>query len=185
MENNHIKKNLYLRNLSFSLKKKFLHHKKTSNMTSLLKNLFTNKYLYNHRNLSLFLFNSMFLENLQRQSFSIIHTICFSFSPVNTFLYVLDSLGRLKFKYSAGFLGFKGKQKKNRLKILYSFLKELRKLRVSVLRNKPISLIFNNVDFYKYFLVKKLKNFFYITLLKNYQIQPYNGCRKKKRLRKK
>lgn len=182
---NNIKKSIFLWMLSLSLKKKLLYRKEMFNMILKLKNLFVNKSVYNHKRLSLFLLNSLFLKSLEKQSFSIMYIIYFSFSSTNTFLYVIDSLGNLKFQYSAGLMGFKGKQKQNRLKILHSFLKELRKLKMSVLKNKPIALIFNHVDFYKYFLVKKLKKFFFIRLLKNYQIQAYNGCRKKKRLRKK
>lgn len=174
-----IKKNLFLWILSLSLKKKLLYRKEIFNITLKLKNLFVNKIAHNYKKLSLF------LKNSQKQSFSIMYILYFSFSSVNTFLNVIDSLGNLKFQYSAGLMGFTGKQKQNRLKILHSFLKELRKLKISVLKNKPIALIFNQVDFYKYFLVKKLKKFFFIRLLKNYQIQAYNGCRKKKRLRKK
>jgi hypothetical protein len=176
---NNIKKSLFLWMLSLSLKKKLLYRKEMFNMILKLKNLFVNKSAYNYKRLSLF------LESSQKQSFSIMYIICFSFSSANTFLHVIDSLGNLKFQYSAGLMGFKGKQKQNRLKILHSFLKELRRLKISVLKNKPIALIFNHIDFYKYFLVKKLKKFFFIRLLKNYQIQAYNGCRKKKRLRKK
>lgn len=176
---NNIKKSLFLWMLSLSLKKKLLYRKEMFNMTLKLKNLFVNNSVYNHKRLSLF------LKSSQKQTFSVMYIICFSFSSANTFLYVIDSLGNLKFQYSAGLMGFKGKQKQNRLKILYSFLKELRKLKISVLKNRPIALIFNHVDFYKYFIVKKLKKFFTIRLFKNYQIQAYNGCRKKKRLRKK
>ena len=182
---NNIKKNLFLWILSLSLKNKLLYHKKTFYTTSKLKNLFVNKYNSNHKKFSLFVLNSLFLNNSQKQSFSIMYILYFSFSSVNTFLYVTDSLGNLKAKYSAGMLGFKGKQKQSRLKILHSFFKELRKLKISRLKNKPMALILNNVDFYKYFLVKNLKKIFYVRLLKSYQIQAYNGCRKKKQLRKK
>lgn len=185
MMKNNIKKVSFLENLSLSLKKKLYYRKEINQMTLKLESLFTASSGSNSKKLSLFLLNLTSLENSSKQSFAVMYIICFSFSPVNTYLHVTDSLGNLQFQYSAGSMGFKGKQKKSRFQILRSFLKELRKLKISVLKNKPIGLIFNNVDSYKYFLVKKLKRFFLIRLIKNYQTHAYNGCRKKKRLRKK
>lgn len=174
---------LFLTNLSLSLKKKILFCKKTSNLTIKLKNSLMDK--QNSKKLSLFFTNSMFLENLRIRSFAVVYIIHFYFSSVNTFLYITDSLGNLKFRYSAGLMGFKGKQKKNRASVLKSFFKELRKLKVSVLKNKVIALNLTNVSFYKYFIVKKLKKLFFIRFVKSYQMHAYNGCRKRKRLRKK
>jgi ribosomal protein S11 len=168
---------------NLSLQKKIFYRKEIDDIALKLKNSLTDK--QSHKRLSLSLINSTFLENTNKESFSIVYIIHFSFSPVNTFLYITDSLGNLKFRYSAGCMGFKGKQKKSRLQVLNKFFKELRKLKISVLKNKSIALNFNNVGFYKYFIVKNLKNFFFIKFIKNYQIHAYNGCRKKKRLRKK
>lgn len=174
---------LFLINLSLSLKKKILHHKKTNNMILKLKNSLTDKQANKKLNMSLI--KSAYLETLTKQSFGIVYAIHFFFSSINTFLYVTDSSGALKFKYSAGLMKFKGKQKKNRYLVLKSFFKELRKLKISILKNKTVSLNLTNVGSYKYFIAKKVKKLFIIKFIKSYQVHAYNGCRKKKRLRKK
>ena len=114
----------------------------------------------------------------------LVYTIYFSFSTVNTFLYITDALGNLKFRYSAGLVNFKGKQKKSRIQVLNRFFRELKKLKISTLKNSPIALHLNNVGFYKYLIVKNLKKDFFIRFIKSYQIYSFNGCRKKKKLRK-
>ena len=172
---------LFKKNLS--LRKQFFYRKKVNNMIIKLKSLLTDKQAY--KKLSLSLVNSRSLENLNKQNFPVVYIIHFVFSPVNTFFYVTDSSGNLKVKYSAGSMGFKGKQKRSRLQVLNSFFIEIWKLKTSVLKNKSIAVNFNNVGFYKYFIVKNLKKFFFIKFFKNYQTHAYNGCRKKKRLRKK
>lgn len=180
---NNIKFSLFLANLSLSLKKKILYHKKTSDVILKLKNSLS--YKQAHKQLSLSILNSPLLESLTMRSFGVVYIIHFYFSSINTFLYVTDSSGTLKFKYSAGLMKFKGKQKKSRFLVLKSFFRELRKIKTSILKNKAVALNFTNVGSYKYFIVKKLKKLFYIRFIKNYQIHAYNGCRKRKRLRKK
>ena len=172
---------LFIKNLS--LRKQFFYRKKVKNMITKLKNSLTDKQA--HKKLSLSLIKSTYLENLNKQNFPVVYIIHFFFSPVNTFFYVTDSSGNLKARYSAGSMGFKGKQKRSRLQVLNSFFIEIWKLKKSVLKNKSIAVNFNNVGSYKYFIVKNLKSFFFIKFLKNYQTHAYNGCRKKKRLRKK
>ena len=113
-----------------------------------------------------------------------LYSICFSFSSVNTFLYVTDALGVLKYRYSAGLLNFKGKAKKSRFQILKMFFKELRKLKISLLKNKPILLSLENVGSYRHLIVRNLKKNFFIRIVNNRQTHPYNGCRKKKKSRK-
>ena len=113
------------------------------------------------------------------------YSFYFSFSTVNTFLYITDALGNLKYHYSAGLVSFKGKLKKSRIQVLNRFFKELKKLKINILKNKPIALHLNNVGFYRYFIIKNLKKNFFIRFIKNYLIYSYNGCRRKKKLRKK
>ena len=174
---------LFLNNLSLSLKKKITYRNKAEYIVSKLKDSLSDKQA--HKKLSLAISNSKALENSTKRNFAIVYIIHFYFSSVNTFLYVTDSLGNLKFRYSAGLMGFKGKQKRSRSSILKSFFMELRKLKISILKNKAITLHLTNVGFYKFFIVKKLKKLFFIRFIKNYQMHSYNGCRKKKRLRKK
>ena len=112
------------------------------------------------------------------------YIINFSFSPTNTFLYITDVSGNLKFHYSAGLLEFRGKQKKIRIVILRSFFKVLKQLKFGLLGNKPLALHLNNVGFYKYYIVRKLKKYFFIRVIKSYELYSFNGCRKKKKVRK-
>lgn len=114
----------------------------------------------------------------------ILYSVCFSFSAVNSFLYVTDASGKLKYSYSAGLFQFKGKSKKNRYLVLKLFFKELYKLKMSCLKNKPISVFLNNVGSYKYRIIKQLKKSFFIKVVKNFQTHSYNGCRHKKKARK-
>ena len=173
----------FLSNLSLSLKKKVVYRKKADNVISKLKTSLIDKQA--NKKLSLLVSNSKVLENLTKRSIAVVYIIHFYFSSINTFLYVTDSLGNLKFIYSAGLVGFKGKQKKSRPSVLKTFFKELRKLKTNILKNKVVSVHLTNVGFYKYFIIKKLKKLFLIRFIKSYQLHSYNGCRKRKRLRKK
>lgn len=181
MKNNIAKKNILLSN--FSLKKKSLYSKKTNNLIIKLKNLLNEKQQYK-KNLNSLSKTYQNLHSLKKVGSVVVFTIYFSFSPVNTFLYITDALGNLKFRYSAGLLEFKGKQKKSRLQVLNRFFIELKKLKITVLKNKPIALHLNNVGSYKYLIIKNIKNFFFVRFIKSYQKYPFNGCRKKKQLRK-
>lgn len=120
----------------------------------------------------------------KKKGYIVLYSICFSFSPVNTFLYITDAQGRLKFRYSAGLLSVKGKAKKSRFQILKLFFKELRKLKVNLLKTKPIALNLENVGPYKHLIVRHLKKKFFIRIVNNRQTHSYNGCRKKKKSRK-
>lgn len=157
------------------IKKKSAYLKKVTKYISQLKTSINEK--QNYKKLS------SLAEN-KKKGFIVLYSICFSFSSVNTFLYVTDALGNLKYKYSAGLLSFKGKAKKSRFQILKMFFKELRKLKVSLLKNKPIALNLDNVGSYRHLIVRHLKNKFFIRIVNNHQTHPYNGCRKKKKSRK-
>jgi ribosomal protein S11 len=175
MENN-VKKSLFLSNTS--LKKKSFYYKKMKNSISKLKGLLNEKQQYKKFN------TQPFVTENQKSGFVIVYVIHFSFSATNTFLHITDIFGNLKFCYTAGLVNFKGKQKKSRIQVLTRFLRELRKLKISTLKDKPVALHLNNVGSYKYFIIKNLKKNFFIRLIKSYETYAYNGCRKKKRLRK-
>ena len=177
---NNTEKNSFLSNLS--LEKKYIYSKKIIDSIYKLKNSLSDKQKY--KKLS-FLPEKYLSTNDKKKSGSVlVYTIYFSFSTVNTFLYITDALGNLKFRYSAGLVNFKGKQKKSRIQVLNRFFRELKKLKISTLKNSPIALHLNNVGFYKYLIVKNLKKDFFIRFIKSYQIYSFNGCRKKKKLRK-
>jgi len=176
--NNISNKNLFLSNLS--LKKKSSYSNSIRSCIVNVKKLLSDK----QKTTSLSLLETSSLKTKPQNDFSISYIIYFSFSPTNTFLYVTDSLGNLKSRYSAGSVEFKGKQKKVRILVLTRFLRELRKLKISMLKTKPIALHLHNVGFYKYFIIKNIKKYFFIRLIKSYSIYSYNGCRRKKQLRK-
>lgn len=178
MENS-LRKNLFLGNLS--LKKKSSYHKKIKNSILKLKDLLNNK--QQHKKLNSLVLKPRTSEK-QNSGLVIVYIIYFSFSATNTFLHITDIYGNLKFRYSAGLVDFKGKQKKSRVQVLTRFLRELRKLKISTLKNKPIAVHLSNVGSYKYFIIKNLKKNFFVRLIKSYETYSYNGCRKKKRLRK-
>ena len=166
------------------LKKKSVHFKKVTKYISKLKvTLNKNQDL---KRVNLLLEKKLTKNNFinKKKGFIVLYSICFVFSSVNTFLYVTDSLGNLKFQFSAGLLDFKGKAKKSRFQVLKMFFKELRKLKISLLKNKPILLVLENVGSYRHLIVRNLKKKFFIRIVNNFQTHPYNGCRKKKKSRK-
>lgn len=170
---------LFLSNIS--LKKKSLYYKKINNSILKLKDVLNEKQQY--KKLDSFISKPVIREK-QSNNFILVYIIHFSFSATNTFLHITDTFGNLKFQYSAGLVDFKGKQKKSRVQVLTRFLRELRKIKISVLKDKPVALHLNNVGSYRYFIIKNLKKFFFIRLIKNFETYSYNGCRQKKRLRK-
>lgn len=180
------KSSLFLSN-NIRLKKKSVYSKKVIKSIDQLKSLLNEKQNYKKSNIFLSkknIIGSDTAVKLKKKGSVVLYTICFSFSAVNTFLYVIDATGTLKFRYSAGLLNFKGKLKKRRFQILKLFFKELRKLKISFLKNKPVALHLENVGSYRYLIVRNLKRNFFIRIIKNYQVHSYNGCRKKKKLRK-
>jgi ribosomal protein S11 len=177
---------------SNNLKQKSVYSKKVINYTSQLKVFLDEKEKY--KKLNSFLEkadNCNFMQTTQarpvlkgKKGPILLYSICFSFTAVNSFLYITDTSGKLRFSYSAGLFDFKGKSKKSRFLVLKSFFKELHKLKISIIKNKPISLFLNNVGSYRYRIIKHLKKSFFIKVVKNFQTHPYNGCRYKKKSRK-
>lgn len=187
MKNSSIDKSFLFSANSIRLKKKNCYFSKLSDYSLELDNFLTEKQRY--KKLPLVLKNRSSLISgsnsvLPQKGVFIVYSVCFSFTAWNTFLYVIDVLGHLKFSSSAGSLNFKGKTKRNRFQVLKLFFRELRKLKLSFLKSHPVSLQLNNVGSYKRLIVRNLKKKLYIKIIKNYQIYSYNGCRKKKKLRK-
>merc|ERR1711933_215456 len=117
-------------------------------------------------------------------SFVIMYIVSIVFSKTNTLLHVMDYSGRLKFFYSAGSFNYAGKIKKARSVVFKKFYRVLVS-KLKFLKNKPISLHLTNVGPNKFWIVKKLKKRLFIKIVKNFSSYPYNGCRKKKVVRKK
>lgn len=114
----------------------------------------------------------------------VMYIIDISFSRSNTFLHVLDFAGNLKFFCSAGYFNYSGKSKRSRLTILKEFYRILL-LKLKFLKGRPVALHLKNVGSYKFRIIKKLKKKFFIKIIRNFNLYPHNGCRKKKIRRKK
>lgn len=125
-----------------------------------------------------------FNNKINDRNLMLMYIINISFLKANTMIHVSDIKGNIKLFYSAGSVGLTGKQKKKRriatLKLIALLLKK-----ATFLKNKPIALHLNNVNFYKKLILNKLKHKLYIRLIKTFNQSPYNGCRKKKIRRKK
>lgn len=126
---------------------------------------------------------------LQRKSSAyettnIIFIINISFLKANTFVHVSNAKGETLIFFSAGQVNLKGKQKKNR-KIAINKLLALLNKKANFIGKHPIAVHLNNVKSYKFTIVNKLKQFYWVKILKSFNQTPYNGCRKSKIRRKK
>ena len=135
---------------------------------------------YKSLNSNLFLKNKNFIKSNNL----VTYIIYISFSRANTLLHVMNSSGILKFSCSAGNLSYKGNSKKARVLVLKSMINLLIR-KVKFLRHKFIALHLKNVKFMRFWIVKRFKKKFFIQTVKNFNLYPYNGCRKKKVRRKK
>ena len=133
----------------------------------------------NYKNLNAKKLNAEFDNN---QDLVVMYIINISFLKANTTIHISDIKGNMKLFYSAGSVGLAGKQKKNR-RIAVSKLISLLLKKSTFLKNKPIALHLNNVNFYRNLIVGKLKRTLYIRVIKGFNQTPYNGCRKKKQRR--
>lgn len=122
-------------------------------------------------------------ENIP-QDLMVMYIINISFLKANTTIQVSDVEGNLKLFYSAGSVGLSGKQKRKR-RIAVIKLISLLIRKTNFLDKKPVALHLNNVNFYQNLIVNKLKQTFYIKVIKSFNQTPYNGCRKRKVRRKK
>jgi ribosomal protein S11 len=114
----------------------------------------------------------------------VMYIIDISFSKKNTLLHISDCSGNVKFFYSAGSFEQKGKGKVSRATVLRKFYRVLLS-KFRFLKRVPVAVHFKNSDSNMLWFLKKLKKKFFITVVKNFNLSPYNGCRKKKIRRKK
>lgn len=115
---------------------------------------------------------------------NIFYIINISFLKANTFVHVSNTKGETLIFFSAGQVNLKGKQKKNRKFAVNKLLSLLNK-KASFIGKQPIAVHLNNVKSYKFTIANKLKQFYWIRILKSFNQIPYNGCRKSKIRRKK
>lgn len=102
----------------------------------------------------------------------------------NTVINVTDIKGNLKFSQTSGSIKLTGKQKVKQPIALVKLLKVLI-LKTKFLTNQPIALHLKNITrYYKLFIIFMVKKKFFIKLIKDYNLQPHNGCRPKKIKRK-
>ena len=160
-----------------NLKKQYIRRLlKTIDILNSIKNKF-------YQSLFFFFYNNFFLLE-QNQNFLISYIVCFYFSTSNTLLQITDALGNSKLFCSAGLLDFKGKQKISRKFVLNQFFNVLSLSKSKFLKNNPIILHFKNVGSNKFLIIKKLKQNFFIKSIKTFELNAYNGCRKRKNRRK-
>jgi ribosomal protein S11 len=119
-----------------------------------------------------------------KNDYLVVYIIDISFSETNTLLHVTDFAGNLEFFCSAGSLNYKGKQKKLRF-LVFRDLFRILVSKLTFLKGKPVALHLKNVGSNKFWIIKKLKTKFFIKVVRNFNLYPFNGCRKKKMRRKK
>lgn len=113
----------------------------------------------------------------------VIFIITIRYTRVNTLLSVSNSKGVLRFFGSSGQF-FSGRQKKSKISVIKKFLKLLLS-NLNFLKKKPIALHLNNVTFNKFWIIRRLRKKLFIKTIKICNVFPHNGCRKKKKKRKK
>lgn len=167
-----------------SISKTLLHFKKKINYTNTLSNKIV---LLNNLILSDY-FKSLYIKKQSvkkhKKNFLVMNVITISFLKANTTIHVSDIKGNVNFFYNAGSVNLTGKQKKRRVVVLFRLLKLLLNNSFS-LSKKPIALHFNNVTRYKYLIIKKLKEKFFIKVIREFNQVAYNGCRQPKIRRRK
>merc|ERR1711862_14107 len=162
---------------SIQLKKKFI--------KKLVKSISILKCLKNHFYQSLHFFLSNNCLSKYKKDFLVSYIIYFCFSLSNTILHISDASGNLKLSCSAGIIDLQGKQKVVRRLALTRFFNILFLAKSRFLKKNPVALHFKNVNgSNKFLIVKKLKKKFFIKTIKTFDLDAYNGCRKKKERRK-
>jgi len=136
-----------------------------------------------HQSLHFFLSNNYLFK--YKKDYFVSYVIHFCFSLSNTVLHISDATGNLKISCSAGLIDLQGKQKVVRRLALTRFFNILSLAKSKFLKKNPVALHFKNVNSSNRFLiVKKLKQKFFIRIIKTFDLNAYNGCRKKKERRK-
>lgn len=136
-----------------------------------------------YQSLHFFLSNNYLLQ--YKKDFLVSYVIYFCFSMSNTVLHISDATGNLKISCSAGLIDLQGKQKVVRRLALTRFFNILYLAKSKFLKKKPVAIHFKNVNnSNKFLIVKKLKKKFFIKIIKTFDLNAYNGCRKKKIRRK-
>lgn len=123
-------------------------------------------------------------KHFKEENFLIVYIITITFLQANTSINVSDIKGNVKLSFTSGSVNLIGKQKRNRVKSVSRLIALLSK-KATFLKNCPVSIHLHNVSSHKSLILSKLKNSFFIRLVKSFNQSPYNGCRKRKVRRKK
>ena len=132
-------------------------------------------------------FNSSLISliNKGNKNFLVTYIINITFLRANTMIHVSDSKGNVKLFYTAGSVNLSGKHKRRRIVAVFRILKLLYK-RASFLYGKSIAVHLNNVKKrHKFIIIKRLRQKFFVKVVRDFNQVPYNGCRKAKIRRKK
>jgi len=163
---------------SITLKKQYI-NKLKKNINNLQFNKQKNyKYLYSN------IFKNMDNHKLYQENL-IVYIIDITFSKSNTLIHLMDTSGKIIFFCSAGSLNFKGKNNKKRRFLVFRAMYNIILTKFKFIKRYSIALHLKNVGSSKSWIIRKLKSKFFIKVVKNFTLFPYNGCRKKKVRRKK
>jgi ribosomal protein S11 len=167
---------VYLNNILNNINVKKQYIKKLQNKVFLL----NDSKEKNYKNLSLMLKNK---SDVSEKSI-IKYIISISFSRTNTLLHVTDAYGTLKFFCSSGYIQYKGKSKKSRF-VIFRDLYRILVSKLKFLKGQPVAVHLKNVGSLKFLVLRRLKKKFFVQIIRNFNVYPHNGCRKKKMRRKK
>ena len=125
-----------------------------------------------------------FPKPIYKEKILVKYVLDISFLKTNTFMHLTDCSGRIKFFYSTGLLNYTGKQKLSRVLILRKFYKVLVS-HLKFFKNQPVAIHLKNTEFKIFWFLRKLKKKMYIVVVKHFNLNSYNGCRRRKVKRKK
>ena len=114
----------------------------------------------------------------KKNNFIILYTLEIFFSNSNTYMYIYNLLGNLKFFCSAGRFFYKGKNKKARILILTNIIFILIKKLKFIKKNLILRL--KNTRTKQNWIIKKLKNKNFVKTIICLNLYSHNGCKKKK-----
>ena len=149
------------------------------------KNLYINKLKAELADLNLIQNANVDNSNKMNNNLIVSHIVNITFSRTNTLINFMDFSGKLIFYYSAGKVRCTGKSKKVRKLVLKALFQRLfLRLDHLDLANHPIALHLKNVGYNTSWIIKRLKKKLFITVIKIYAPTVYNGCRKRKLIKK-
>lgn len=108
------------------------------------------------------------------------YIINIKFSETNTFVNITDINGNPRISLSSGRVSLTGKQKTHQPAALIKIFKIMFS-KIKFLSTKPVALHFIKAKrFHLYLAINFLKHKVFIKTIRNYNLNPYNGCRPKK-----